>query len=74
MGMQDRDYYKQWKRDQNRKESRPDPRYFPKQFRSSRDQDERLYDEPGKPWHWSLLVIFWLAVVFVLTILFRLTR
>lgn len=72
MGMQDRDYYKEWrnKADQEAKPFRPKPP--PTSFwYGQRDDAPGLPDVPGANWHWATQVLVWLAVIAALFLVFK---
>lgn len=68
MGMQDRDWYRDHLKEKEK--SNADKRYRP---------IEELFEKPvfrrhSSPWHWSLIVVFWVFVIIALAFAFRLTR
>jgi hypothetical protein len=67
MGMQDRDWYKDIQRERDKNQhsrARPIQDLF----------EKPVYRAQSKPWHWSLIALFWVAMIVILTITFRLTR
>ena len=73
MGMQDRDYYREWRNkvDQDAKPYRPKPPSTSFWYSHARDDAPGLPDVPGANWHWATQVLVWLAVIAALFLVFK---
>ena len=67
MGIQDRDYYREWWNNRDK----PKRKFFRLPTRVSRGAPPPLW---GADWHWSLKLLVWLAIVVLILAAIRLLR
>ena len=86
MGMQDRDWYREYHKEKEKRRFTQSERAKKRQsdeikqrFSASWDHSDHEnipthQSKTDSPWHWSLMAIFWAIVICVLTFIFKAAR